>query len=128
VAPINRYGAQRAHQLRPRCIRTVRNRSQSQINHSINPSVPDLHQVAHLTVEVRESWRLVEHKVENPFDGGPSEEVKSLAIKQEVGFSVVKHISGPGYLAVLKTLEKKTICFSHLNATVSYLRFSQQRG
>ena len=78
------------------------------INQSINhPSVPDLHQVAHLTVEVWESWWLVEHKVENPFDRGPSEEVKSLAIKQEVGFSMVKHISGPGNLAVLKTLKKK---------------------
>jgi hypothetical protein len=49
--------------------------------------------------------------VENPFDGGSSEEVKSLAIKQEVGFSVVKHISGPGYLAVLKTLQKKQFAF-----------------
>jgi hypothetical protein len=82
-------------------------------NQSIKPSVPDLHQVAHLTVEVRESWRLVEHKVENPFDGGPSEEVKSLAIKQEVGFGMVKHISGPGYLAVLKNIKEKTICFPH---------------
>jgi len=52
---------------------------------------------------VWESWWLVEHKVENPFDGRPSEEVKSLAVKQEVGFSVVKHISGPRYLVVLKT-------------------------
>jgi hypothetical protein len=75
-------------------------------------SVPDLHQVAHLTVEVWESWWLVEHKVENPFDRGPSEEVKSLAIKQEVGFSMVKHISGPGYLAVLKTFKEKKFLFS----------------
>jgi len=29
---MNRYGAQRARQLRPRCIRTVRSRTQSQIN------------------------------------------------------------------------------------------------
>jgi hypothetical protein len=60
---------------------------------------------------VWESWWLVEYKVENPFDGGPSEEVKSLAIKQEVGFSMIKHISGPGYLAVLKTLKKKQFVF-----------------
>jgi len=49
--------------------------------------------------------------VENPFDGRPSEEVKSLAIKQEVGFSVVKHVSGPGYLTVLKTLKKNQFAF-----------------
>jgi hypothetical protein len=38
-APINRYGAQRARQLRPRCIWTVRSRTQSQINQSINQRV-----------------------------------------------------------------------------------------
>jgi len=31
-APIHRYGAQRARQLRPRCVGTVRSRNQSQIN------------------------------------------------------------------------------------------------
>jgi hypothetical protein len=32
--PKDRYGAQRARQLRPRCIRTMRSRTQSQINQS----------------------------------------------------------------------------------------------
>jgi len=31
---MNRYGAQRSSQLRPRCIGTVRSRTQSQINQS----------------------------------------------------------------------------------------------
>ena len=38
-APINWYGAQRARQLRSRCIGTVRSRTQSPINQSINQSV-----------------------------------------------------------------------------------------
>ena len=35
-APINQYGAQRAHQLRPRCFETIRSQTQSQIKQSIN--------------------------------------------------------------------------------------------
>ena len=42
-SPINRYGEQRTRQLRPRCIGTLRSRTQSQINQSINKSISQLH-------------------------------------------------------------------------------------
>jgi hypothetical protein len=51
-------------------------------------------------------WWLVEQNVQNSFDGGTPEEVKSLTIKQEVGFSMEEHISCPGNLAILKILQK----------------------
>jgi hypothetical protein len=52
-----------------------------------------------------ESWWLVEKNVQDPFDGRTPEEVKPLTIKQEVGFSMEKHIPCPGYLALLRTLK-----------------------
>jgi hypothetical protein len=63
---------------------------------------------------------LVEQNVYDSFDGGAPEEVKSLTIKQELGFSVEEHISRPGYLALLKTL--KIICPSNFTViTLLYL-------
>ena len=43
---ISDYGAQRARYIRPRCIRTVRTRTQTPINQSINQSIPTQKHVA----------------------------------------------------------------------------------
>jgi hypothetical protein len=62
-----------------------------------------LNQIAHLAIEMWESWWLVEHNVLDSFYGRTPEEMKSFTIKQEVGFSMEEHVPCPGYLALLET-------------------------